>query len=223
MLDIPASFIISSRLSTLDSKDILRIIHLAEPRWQEGQIKQRMLKHHSTPILGIGISNPQELSQVISSDIPIIHIQNDCKSLQAVQKRSIQQYRFTSRFLMTGTASLWGLFGHQVVSSITQVLLKSQGNDMVQLPVLESGNIPVPKYIICGYTLSVTLLLGWISKRLLYDRMRNEYQCMEKEGEFLLLRNDVLYGKFRYFIQTIIPYCFIGLSVYHYKIKKEVC
>lgn len=215
MLDIPASFIISSRLSTLDSKDILRIIHLAQEKWNQAQVQHRMTKYKDTPIIGVGISNPQELSRVISSDIPIIHIQNDCKALQAVQKRHIAKTRFKNQLIMMGTSCLWGLFGYQVINTTSKIL--KRGSDMVQLPIFENGNLPIPNYIICGYTVSMTVILSWISKRLLYNRIRMEYQYCEKEKEFLLLRNDVLYGKFRFFVQTIIPYCFIGLSVYRYK------
>ncbi|KAG1077296.1 hypothetical protein G6F42_024939 [Rhizopus arrhizus] len=133
MIDIPASFIISSRLSVLDSKDILRVVHLAQQKWKESQVKSRMQQHSKTPLLAVGISNPQELSTVIASDIPIIHIENDCKALQAVQKREIQHQRHKSRVYMTLVSSLWGYLLYQL--KYNGIFRLKRGTDVVQLRV----------------------------------------------------------------------------------------
>lgn len=215
MLELNPSFVISSRLSTLDSKDILRIIHLAEKKWNKKQIKARMRQHGGTPILGVGISNPQELSRVMYDDIPVIHIQSDCKSLQAVQRKYIRNLKIWHRVLMIGTSSLWGMFGY----GLTQFTFK-RGNDTTQIRIFENGNIPVPNYILGASTLTFTFVLSWITKKLFYN-IRDEYQIQVQDGECILYRNDIIYSKFKYFIRIVVPYWFIGLSVFHLKSKKR--
>jgi hypothetical protein len=213
MLDIPASFIISSRLSVLGSKEISSIIQLAQTRWKESQIQQRIKQRKM--ILGVGISNPQELATVIEHDIPIIHIQHDCKSLQAVQKRRVKQQKWMHRVQFLLSSSSWGLFGYCI-----QKLNLKRGLDTMELDVFEKGKLPIPNYIIGIGTLTISVFLGYFTKRLLYNKIRkNEYEYIDKQDEFILLRNDVLYSQFRYILQTVIPYCFIGLSVYHLKQK----
>lgn len=215
MLELNPSFVISSRLSTLDSKDILRIIHLAEKRWNEKQIKARMSQHGETPVIGVGISNPQELSRVMYDDIPVIHIQSDCKSLQAVQRKYIRNLKIWHRVLMIGTSSLWGMFGY----GLTQFGFK-RGNDTTQIRIFENGNIPVPNYILGASTLTFTFVLSWITKKL-FCNIRDEYQIQMQDGECILYRNDIIYSKFKYFIRIVVPYWFIGLSVFHLKSKKR--
>lgn len=214
MLDIPSCFVISSRLSTLDSKEVVGIIQLAGKKWNENQVLKRMNKYPVTPIIGVGISNPQELSRVISGDIPVMHIQDDCKALQAVQKRNIRNSRLCNRFVMMNSASLWGLFIHKMINN--QGLFK-RGQDIIQVPIFETGNLPIPNYIVGICTISITFILSWITKRILFNKIRNEYEYYMENNQVILIRNDVLYSKTRYIIQTLIPYCFIGLSVYHFK------
>jgi hypothetical protein len=212
MLDIPASLIIFSRLSALDSKELSNIIKLAQTRWKESQIQQRIRQQKM--VLGVGISNPQELATVIEYDIPIVHIQHDCKSLQAVQKRRVKQQKWLHRVQFFLSSSSWGLFGYYL-----QKLKLERGMDTMELDVFEKGKLPIPNYIIGLGTLTVTFCLGYFTKRLLYNNIRkNEYEYIDKD-EFILLRNDILYSQFRYILQTIIPFCFIGLSVYQLKQK----
>jgi hypothetical protein len=214
MIDIPASFIISSRLSVLDSKDILRIIHVAQQKWKESQVRDRMLHYNKTPLLAVGISNPQELATVISNDIPVIHVQNDCKALQAVQKRDIQNQRRKSRIYMTLISSLWGFFLYQ--SKYNNIFKLKRGADAVQLRVFERGSLPLPNTMIAGIGVGLTMCLTWITKRILYKK-RMQYDYIEEDDEFILLRNDILFSRFSYFITGVIPYCIIGLGMFSYK------
>ncbi|CEP09704.1 hypothetical protein [Parasitella parasitica] len=214
MIDIPASSIISSRLSVLDSKDILRVIHVAQQKWKESQVKSRMLNHKTTPLLAVGISNPQELSTVISSDIPIIHIQNDCKALQAVQRREIQHQRHKSRIYMTLLSSLWGYVFYQLKHN--SMFKLKRGADAVQYGVFERGNLPLPNVTIAGITLGLTACLSWVTKRILSQK-RLQYDYIQQNEEFVVVRNDILYSKASFFARDVIPYCVIGLGVFCYK------
>ncbi|KAI9361363.1 hypothetical protein BD770DRAFT_408524 [Pilaira anomala] len=141
MKEIPTRFIISSRLSTLEPKEIIRIVYLAGSQWNEKQVKERMAKYPNRPFMGVGISNPQELSQVIKNDIPVIHIQEDCKALLGVQKRWVRNIKIWNRILNLTSASVWGLFSFKVIHIIQ--LLK-RGDSNVQFPVFERGNLPIP-------------------------------------------------------------------------------
>lgn len=212
MLELPSSFVISSRLSTLDAKDVLGILHFAGKKWNERQVLARMRRYPATPVMGVGISNPQELHRVICGDIPVIHIQKDCEALQAVQKRDIRHQRLYHGFAMINAASVWGLF----IQKMMKGGIFERGQDVVQVAVFETGNIPIPNYVIGICTLSMTVILAWISKRV-HHKMVHEYAYYMEDKQMILIRKDVLYSKGRLFLQTVIPYCFIGLSVYHYK------
>ncbi|GAN08784.1 hypothetical protein MAM1_0223d08300 [Mucor ambiguus] len=215
MIDIPASFIISSRLSALDSKDILRVIHLAQQKWKESQVKSRMQHHSTTPLLAVGISNPQELSTVIANDIPIIHIENDCKALQAVQKREIQHQQRTSRVYMTLLSSLWGLLLCQL--RYNGLFKLKRGADVVDLRVFERGSLPLPNIMIAGTSLGVMACLAWITKRRLHKK-RMQYDCIDGGDDgFILLRNDVSFSRFSFIATDVIPYCIIGVGAFSYK------
>ncbi|KAI8979268.1 hypothetical protein BDF20DRAFT_804184, partial [Mycotypha africana] len=111
MIHIPSSYIISSRFSTLEPNDILKIIHLAEQKWNEREIQKR-LKIPEKPFIGIGITNPQELDTVMNKqNIPIIHIHSDCKSLQANQKHKLKRQYYWHRCLWALESTLWGIIG----------------------------------------------------------------------------------------------------------------
>lgn len=214
MVEIPASFIISSRLSLLDTKEILDILRLAQQRWKEKQVKKRMIDHKDTPLFAVGISNPQELTTVMEQDIPAIHIQFDCKALQAVQKREIRQQQFTNRLFMLMTSSLWGLYVYHLKYSH----IFKKGTDSVQLRVFERGTIPFPNAMVVGLGAGFSICLGWVSQRLL-SRQRKQYYCVENEKEFLLLRNDIIRSPCRFVVSNVLPYCLIGLSVFIYKTR----
>ena len=210
MVNIPPTFITSSRLSTLEPKDILTILQLTEKKWNRTQIEKRMSLYKETPLVGVGISNPQELDRVVYQDIPVIHIEKECKSLQAVQKKSARNIWFINRLLFVGTASMWGLFGYNILNK----RFFKRGSDITQIAVLEKGTIPIPNYMVATFTLSMTCLLSWMTKRLLYNRMRTEYEYNDQEGECILYRNDVIYSKLQYFLRVILPYCGFSLSFY---------
>lgn len=207
MLEVPSQFVISSRLSTLEAKEILEIIQFTAKIWNEKSVEQRMKRYPSIPIMGVGISNPQELQRVISGDIPVIHIQDNCEALQAVQKREIRNRHFYHRWLLLSSASIWGIWIGQLVKSMR--LLK-RGHDVIQVPLFEKGNLPIPNYMMGLCTLSVTCLLSWFTQRV-HQKIRHEYAYFMDKKHMILVRNDVLYSKRRYFLQTVIPYCFIGL------------
>ncbi|CAO3626449.1 unnamed protein product [Mucor fragilis] len=215
MIDIPASFVISSRLSVLDSKDILRVIHLAQQRWRESQVTSRMQHHSTTPLLAVGISNPQELATVVANDIPIIHIENDCKALQAVQKREIQRQRHKSRVYLSLLSSVWGCLLYQL--KYNSLFRLKRGADVVQLRVFERGSLPLPNTLVAGISLGLTACLAWITKRVLHSkRMQYGYIDGGDDG-FVLLRNDVSFSRFRFLAADVIPYCIIGLATFSYK------
>ncbi|GAA5794928.1 hypothetical protein HPULCUR_000276 [Helicostylum pulchrum] len=85
-----------------------------------------MKRYPNTPIIGVGISNPVELSRVISSNIPVIHIQND--------------------------SFIWGLFGYKMMNN----KLFKRGQDYVQFSLFEKGKLPVPNHIMFGCLATVT-------------------------------------------------------------------
>ncbi|KAI8082503.1 uncharacterized protein B0P05DRAFT_468044 [Gilbertella persicaria] len=214
MIELPSSYIISSRLSALDSKDVLRIVHFAQEKWKEQEIKKRMKKRGS-PILGIGISNPEELSTLVANNIPVIHIQRECKSLQALQKRHFKEKKIKNRIYLWLTSSLWGILCKFILRHKHRL---KKGQDTFHFSVLNQSNVPIPHYMIGGITFTLTIGLCWITKKLLFQHIRtSEYYVHEKEGDFLLIRNDALYSKSQFIIQTIIPSFLIGFSVYYLK------
>ncbi|KAI8091877.1 hypothetical protein BDF21DRAFT_410424 [Thamnidium elegans] len=212
MKEIPTSFIISSRLATLEPKDIVRIVYLCGSKWNDTQVTSRMKRYPNIPIIGVGISNPVELSRVIASDIPVIHIQNDCKALIAVQKRSTRNIKLYNRFLMINSAFMWGLFGYKMMNN----KLFKKGQDYVQFSLFEKGKLPVPNHIMVGCLATITAILSMVTRRIL-NRVRSEYSYFQQEEKVILIRNDVQYSNFSYFIRTVIPYCFIGFSVYNFR------
>jgi len=174
-----------------------------------------MQQHSKTPLLAVGISNPQELSTVIASDIPIIHIENDCKALQAVQKREIQHQRHKSRVYMTLVSSLWGYLLYQL--KYNGIFRLKRGTDVVQLRVFERGNLPLPNMMVAGISLGLTACLAWITKRLLFKK-RMQYDYIDGgDGDFVIIRNDVSFSKFSFIATDVIPYCIIGLGAFSYK------
>lgn len=208
MSRINSDFITNSRLSTLEPKDIVRILYLAENKWNKRKVEERMNRYSQTPIIGIGISNPQELTQVMNSDIPVIHIENDCKSLQAVQRRLLKKTRLLNRLLTSISSSLLGY----VVSFTSQLKFK-RGNDMIEIEIFENGILPIPNYIIGSTTLSITCALLWLTRKLLN---KPEYIYTAKEGECILYRSDILDNNY---YKYILPCFCLGLSFYFTKKK----
>ncbi|KAI9481158.1 MAG: hypothetical protein EXX96DRAFT_607914 [Benjaminiella poitrasii] len=224
MVNLPGSCILSSRLSTLDPKDIGRIIQIAQERWEEKQISKRLQKTNDAEqiILAVGIANPRELEKVVSSQIPVIHIRPECQSLQAEQKRMIRHRKYSVGALFVASSTIWGLFAYFVQYHVTRLFQK--GQEAVELHPLEGSKVivTIPNLVVASSCLAVTVGLGWLTKCVLKMK-RHAYEYHESHGEFILLRNDVLESVSGYCIKTIIPYCLIGLSVYKCKSMKNVC
>lgn len=214
MIDLPSSCIISSRLSSLDSKEVTRIVEFAKEKWREDEIKKRMKRNRSSPILGIGISNPEELCILVSNEIPVIHIQRECKSLQALQKRYCQTRKIKNRMYLLLTSSLWGMIYKFMMKHKGKL---QRGEDTFHFSLLTRSNIPVPYYMIGGLTIGLTMSLCWFTQKLLrYGIRRSEYSVHEKNKVFLLIRNDALYSRSQFFMQTVVPSYLIGLSVCYF-------
>ncbi|KAI8377181.1 hypothetical protein EDC96DRAFT_494771, partial [Choanephora cucurbitarum] len=214
MIGLPSSCIISSRLSSLDSKDVIRIVEVAREKWREDEIKRRMKRNRSLPILGVGISNPEELCILASNDIPVIHIQRECKSLQALQKRCCRTRKIKNRLYLWLTSSLWGMICRFAIKYRGKL---KRGEDTFHLSFLTRSNIPIPYYMIGGITFGLTMGLCWFTQKLLRrDIRRSEYSVHEKNGVFLLIRNDTLYSRSQFIIQTVVPSYFISLSVCYF-------
>lgn len=233
MFDIPNQFIVSSRLSTLDSQDILTILQTAQSKWDERILLERMRKHPKTPLICIGISNPQELERVIGHDIPVIHIQSDCKALQRVQERYDRYQGYINQLLWIGTNSLWGLLGYSI-----QIIVGPSPDTMataIQLnPNVYSAGYQIygfgqtiwnklavkkfmqrvpPKWlgILCGSGVCLSLWTVYLMRRI-----KRHYKFIKDHEHVLLMRKDVMSARGHCWMQLFLPVCaFIGYSFGH--------
>ncbi|KAI8145486.1 hypothetical protein BJV82DRAFT_603842 [Fennellomyces sp. T-0311] len=109
-MDIPPAFIVSSKLSPLEPSDIPRIVHLARTRCRNDCLKARMRDHPKTPIMAVGISNPYDMQRVMTADVPVIHIQQDCRALRGAQHRHTREIRYCRAFEGILSSGLWALY-----------------------------------------------------------------------------------------------------------------
>ncbi|KAG1056890.1 hypothetical protein G6F46_002732 [Rhizopus delemar] len=190
MFDIPNKFIVSSRLSTLDSKEILYILQLAHSNWEEQNLSKRMRRYPKTPIICIGISNPQELERVIHDDIPIIHIQENCIALQRVQERQDRYQNYINNLLWVGTSSLWGVVGYNI-----KRIKSFRGTQW--------------KMVISGGVVCLSMWTWYIILR-----MKRHYKFLKDDGHAFLMRRDVLRSRRNAVMQLLIPFwLFAGYSI----------
>ncbi|KAI9264432.1 hypothetical protein BY458DRAFT_514000 [Sporodiniella umbellata] len=189
MFNIPNKFIVSSRLSTLDSQDILRILQVTQSNWDEKILARRMRQYPQIPIICIGISNPQELDRVVNDNIPIIHIQDTCIALQRVQERQGNFMHYVNCLLWMGTSSAWFLVGY--TARKTKIF---EENSRMMLGI--SGGV------ICLSLWTYYVVL----------RMRRHYLFLKEKGRVILMRKDILRSRHT-LIQILMPlWALIGYS-----------
>ncbi|KAI8983503.1 hypothetical protein BDB01DRAFT_791023 [Pilobolus umbonatus] len=210
MINIPTSFIVQSRLASLESKDVGSIIGHAHNHTDEACLQSHMNNYPNRPIIGIGISNPVELKRAIDMNTPIIHIYKDCRALQGVQRRAWRAHKVNRGMMFVISSSLWGLIGHYM-----KRIQWKRGEDVVMIPITSTGSVPVSNYTMVGVTLLVTVGMSIWSNRILRS-VRSSYKVIDDHGEFFLLRDNILRSTAKYYMQTVIPYWLIGFTVYYY-------
>ncbi|CAO3681290.1 unnamed protein product [Rhizopus stolonifer] len=143
-----------------------------------------------TPIVCIGISNPQELERVIHDNIPVIHIQEDCIALQRVQERQDRYQNYINNLLWIGTSSAWYLAGHSIK----------------KVKTLEANRWIMG---LCGGTACLSLWTYYVILR-----MKQHYRFLKDDGRAILIRKDVIRSRRNTLMQVLIPFwALVGYSV----------
>ncbi|KAI8341401.1 hypothetical protein BC941DRAFT_467452 [Chlamydoabsidia padenii] len=197
MLDIPSSFILSSKLSPLEPKDVLRLLELAQTRWNDNCVERCMTTHPNRPLLAAGISNPQDLQRVITYGVPVIHLERECQSLQGAQRRHLNDLKYIHLFGFVGSASGWGGLGALI------------SNQRYSRKLAESA----PAAMIYGGTTMVVVALSLYTAQFMRT-LRYTYKLRMIGDEYFLLRDDVVYSGAWFVLKKIVPYCFTVVSVY---------
>ncbi|KAI8374334.1 uncharacterized protein BYT42DRAFT_639450 [Radiomyces spectabilis] len=206
MLDIPSSFIASSSFSSLEAKDILRLHSLIQTRWHEKRIQRRMHQRPHTPILAIGISNPQHLQRAMEMKIPVIHIDRHCLALKRVQQRYYRFFYWKNQctcFLLLALTSLVGP-GQRALKYGMKLLNRYEGISK--------------HHVIRGYVVGTSFLVSLIYMRW----MRRQYHVIEIEDELFLLRDDVMRGPLRFMVSNWFLYCWTPVNVIRYVSKSVI-
>ncbi|CAO3649493.1 unnamed protein product [Cunninghamella echinulata] len=212
MLDIPPSFIVSSKLSPLEPTDVLRLLGLAQTRWNDKCVEQSMIRYPSRPILAAGISNPQDLQRVISYGVPVIHLENECQSLQRAQQRSLKELRYIHVIGFFSTASLWGSFSALLVY-LPSLHLHNQHHHYHYFHIYRKFIEKLPASIIYGISTMTFVTLTLYTAQFMRS-LRYSYNMFIIDKESFLLRNDVLYSNPWFFLKKVVPYCLTATTVF---------
>ncbi|KAI8085177.1 uncharacterized protein BX664DRAFT_338735 [Halteromyces radiatus] len=197
MLNIPSSFILSSKLSPLEPKDVLRLLELAQTRWNDNCVQYCMDNHPNRPLLAAGISNPQDLQRVISYGVPVIHLEHDCQSLQGAQRRHLNDLKYIHFLEFISSAGCWGGLGALI------------SHPRWSRKVTEN----VPAAMIYGGTTMAIVALSLYTAQFM-RKLRYNYKLKMIKDEYFLLRDDVVYSGFWFVTKKIVPYCFTVASIY---------
>lgn len=177
--------------------DVLRLLELAQTRWNDKCAEQCMTMHPNRPLLAAGISNPQDLQRVISYGVPVIHLERECQSLQGAQRRHLKDLRYLHWVGFLGSAGCWGGLG---------ALLS---NNRYSRKLTEHA----PVAMIYGGTTMVVVALSLYTAQFMRT-LRYSYKLRIIDEEHFLLRDDVVYSGAWFVLKKIVPYCFTVASVY---------
>lgn len=214
--EIPSSSIITSRLSRVDIQDIIKIVYSLKEIKGEQEINARTRQKQY--ILGVGISNNEELNQLkYIREMPIIHVQKECQSIIQLERTKTKSENFRNRFyFQLCQPILWIFYGIKMKQLLNHL---KQGKEAVDYRLFRKSTIPIPNYAIVLFTLSTTTLLSYVTKKLITYSRKKQYQFIERNNEFFLIRNDVFYGKWHYYwYYFVFPYSFLG-ALWHYQTK----
>ncbi|KAI9270561.1 hypothetical protein BDA99DRAFT_502126 [Phascolomyces articulosus] len=186
MMEIPSSFIVSSKLSPLEPSEIPRIVHLARTKCRPKCLEKRMRHYPKTPIMAVNISNPHDMHRVMSADVPVIHIQQDCLALQSAQLRHTRELKYCRIAEGLLSSGLWALYFAAKRSTKRRFLY-----------------VPV---ILTAYTAYFLR-----TSRRDYTVISEQE---ENNDDFVLVRNDVRRSPIQFILGTWVPYCMLGVSLY---------
>ncbi|KAI9488000.1 hypothetical protein BDB00DRAFT_850597 [Zychaea mexicana] len=184
-MDIPTSFIVSSKLSPLEPADIPRIVHLAKQKCRPSCLERRMRKHPKTPIMAVGISNLHDMQRVMTADVPVIHIQQDCLALRGAQLRHTRELKYCRVVEGLLSSGLWALYFAAVTTGTRSSMMKRR---FLYVPM-----------ILTAYT------------AYFLRTSRRDYTVLEDNASFVLVRNDVRRSRVQFVLRTWVPYCILGV------------
>lgn len=219
MDNIPSYSVITSRLSRVEIKDIIDIVYCLtkEQVIQGGKEDIERRKHCKEYILGVGISNNEELHQLkYERGMPMIHIQRECQSLIQLEKRKTRRENIKNRvYFQLLQPLIWFWYGSKMKACFKLI---KKGREVIEYKVFQKSTIPIPNYALVLFTLSTTTLLSYLTKKSISRSREKQYQFIEKKNEFFLIRNDVFYSRLHYyFYYFVTPYSLLGLLVFYNK------
>ncbi|KAI8071297.1 hypothetical protein BC940DRAFT_234513 [Gongronella butleri] len=198
MLDVPASFIVSSKLSPLQPEDVDRLVQLVQTCWNDRCVAQLMHIQPPRPLVAAGIANPQDLTRVMTTGVPVIHLERECEALQSAQRKHWREIKRQQGIGYISSASVWGACG-----ALCTVPWKRAW--------LDDGRLPAP--VIYGGTTMAVVGLGLYTAQLLRS-LRYNYTIVHIDHEHFLLRDDALQSAARYLLKTLAPYCLLVVASY---------
>ncbi|ORX42931.1 hypothetical protein DM01DRAFT_1411732 [Hesseltinella vesiculosa] len=200
MLTIPSSFVVSSKLSPLHPEDVDRLVRLVQTYWDEECVGDIMTQHPQQPLVAAGISNPQDLSRVLTTGVPVIHLERECSSLQLSQRRYWQGTQRQQAIGYVCSSLLWGACGSVFVMPMSK---HQRWLDKLPAPVVYGG------------TTMAVVGLGLYTAQLLRS-LRYNYSTVLLDNEYFLLRDDALQSTSRYLLKTLVPYCALVVATFSY-------
>lgn len=177
--------------------DVLRLLELAQTRWNDRCAERCMKSHPNRPLLAAGISNPQDLQRVITYGVPVIHLELECQALQSYQRRHLNEIRYLHMLGFVGSAGGWGALGALI------------SHQKYSRKLAES----VPVAVFYGGTTMMVVALSLYTASLMRT-LRYTYKLRIIENEHFMLRDDVVYSGTWFVLKKMVPYCFTVAALY---------
>ncbi|KAG2225093.1 hypothetical protein INT45_011775, partial [Circinella minor] len=194
-MEIPSSFIVSSKLSPLEPTEIPRIVHLAKAKCRSKCLEKRMRLYPKTPIMAVGISNLHDIQRVMTADVPVIHIQQDCLALKSAQLRHTRELKYCRIVEGLLSSGLWAVYFAAKRTTKRRFLY-----------------VPV---ILTAYT-AYFLRTSRRDYTVVGEHLHNQQNNVNNSSldDFVLVRNDVRRSHIQFMLGTWVPYCILGVSLY---------
>ncbi|KAL0081425.1 hypothetical protein J3Q64DRAFT_1732118 [Phycomyces blakesleeanus] len=198
MIDIPSSYIVSSKLSPLEPQDVLRVLRLVQSEWNDECVKDRM-NRHPTPLIAVGIANPHDLQRVVRVGVPVIHLDRECRALKAAQARYLRELKYGQILASVGSAVLSGVL-------VARGLKQMNGRSLRALLSKKSW--------FWMYFGGAGLI--WIGQVSLMRALKESYGLVTLQDECFMVRRDLVVNKWRSVLQRWLPYCLLVGSVFRW-------
>ena len=164
-----------------------------------------MRLYPKTPIMAVGISNLHDIQRVMTADVPVIHIQQDCLALQSAQLRHTRELKYCRVVEGLLSSGLWALYFAAKRTTKRRFLY-----------------VPV---ILTAYT-AYFLRTSRRDYTVVGERHHNQHYNSNNDNnnnnddnnishdDFVLVRNDVRRSHIQFMLGTWVPYCILGVSLY---------